>query len=488
MSVAERTRLRRSAFLRVVGALSAGIMNVRAFGSLSARAADAEEVHYTLTAEPFELAPLRGAEFPGLAYNGAIPGPVLRVRQGQRLRVTYVNRTGEPSTIHWHGFILPNGMDGVPDVTQSAVDDGATFTYAFAPGPTGTRWYHSHTPLQALKGLFGMILVEDPRDEHADLDVALVFHDIPRMNTVDEAMKGISRAPMVDPSGSPELLAMLPDDKMGDEVGYIAHCINGASYPRTKPITVQVGQKIRLRILNANLTQTRYVRLAGHSLRVTHSDGNALPQPVEVDVLRIGVAERYDAWFEVTKPGAWLLQGISADPMVFEQAVVIHTPGMEGATPLAARNLLTDVRVFSYEFAGGLLPAGAHLPAEPLDVKKAYILGGGEYGSDRWTMNGKIYPNTEKVIVRSGNRVELRFTNKSDMHHPMHLHGHNFEVVEIGGRILRSPLSKDTALVDPNGGTMTWRFTADSPAGRWLLHCHNDIHMMDGLMTEVAYE
>jgi len=463
-------------------------MSVNVVGRLSARAADADTVRYTLTAEPFAFAPLQGTEFAALAYNGSIPGPVLRVRDGQNLRVNFVNRTHEASTIHWHGFVLPNAMDGVPDVTQPAVGDDQTFTYAFTPGPTGTRWYHSHTPLQALKGLFGMIVVEDPRDEHADVDLSIVFHDVPRMSTIDEAMKGVSRAPMVDPPGSPELLAMAPDDKMGDEVGYIAHCINGASYPKTKPIAVQVGQKVRLRILNANLTQTRYVRLAGHALRLTHADGNLLPQPLEVDILRIGVAERYDAWFEVTKPGAWLLQGISADPMVFEQAVVIHTPGLEGATPLAARNSLSDARVFSYELASGLLSGGSHLPAEQIDVKKAYVLGGGDYGSDRWTMNGKIYPDTEKIVVRSGNRIEVRFTNKSDMHHPMHLHGHNFDVVEIDGRILRSPISKDTALVNPNGGTMTWRFTADSPAGRWLLHCHNDIHMMDGLMTEVVYE
>jgi multicopper oxidase len=480
--------MRRSRFLEGIAALSAGAMSVRVLGPLSARAEDMETLEYTLTAAPLRFTPFPGVAFPGLAYNGGIPGPLLRVRQGQRLRVTYVNRTGEPSTIHWHGMILPNAMDGVPDLTQAAVADGATFLYTFAASPTGTRWYHSHTPLQTFKGLFGMIVVDDPRDEPADQDLALIFHDVPKMSSVDAAMKGTSSAPMVDPSGSPELLAMSADDKMGDEVAYVAHCINGACYPQTKPIVVKIGHRVRLRILNANPTQTRYVRLAGQTLRVTHSDGNPLPRPLEVDVLRIGVAERYDAWFEVTKPGAWLLQAVSADSMAFEQAVVIQTPGMEGATPLAVQNTLEGARVFSYELAGGMLASGEPPRAERINTRKTYVLDGGKFGSDRWTMNGEIYPNTERLAVRRGDRVEVSFTNKTDMHHPMHLHGHTFEIVEMNGRALRLPLAKDTSLVDPNGGKMTWRFAADSPPGRWLLHCHNDIHMMDGLMTEVVYQ
>src|SRR5579872_198246 len=480
-------RMNRKRFLFGSTALTAVGMSVRALPPMAARAADRDALDVTLTAAPFTFAPFAGVSFAGLAYNGTIPGPVLRVRLGQRLRARYVNHTGEPSTIHWHGMILPNAMDGVPDVTQTAVPNGGEFLYEFTPGPTGTRWYHSHARMQQLRGLFGMIVVEDPRDDRADQDIALVFHDVPKMRSVHAAMAGTSTAPMIDPMGAPELLAMSPDDKMGDEVAYAAHCINGASYPKTPPIVVQVGQKIRLRILNANPTQTRYIRLAGHTLRVTHSDGNALPQPVDVEVLRVGVAERYDAWFEVTKPGAWLLQGLSADPMVFEQAVVIHTPDAQGKTPLGSPSSLIGLRYFTYELAGGAEAAGSRPRAERIDLTQAYELGGGELGSDRWTMNVKVWPNTEKIAARRGDRIEVRFTNKTDMHHPMHLHGHVFEIVEINGRALRYPLPKDVSLVDPKGGTMTWRFTADSPAGRWVFHCHNDIHMMDGMMTEVVY-
>jgi FtsP/CotA-like multicopper oxidase with cupredoxin domain len=289
---------------------------------------------------------------------------------------------------------------------------------------------------------------------------------------------------MVDPLGSPELLGMRADDKMSDEIAYSAHCINGASYPRTAPLKVKVGQRVRLRILNANLSQTRYVRLAGHRLRVTHADGNPLSQPLEVDALRIGVAERYDAWFEVTRAGAWLLQGLSSDPLAFEQATVVYTEGMDHATPLGVGQSLDGVDYFTYEKAAGVSAAGYDKAAR---IRKSYVLNGGAYGSSKWTIDKKTWPDTPKIFVDRGDRVLVSFKNKADMEHPMHLHGHTFEIVEIGGKALARPLAKDMALVPANGGTLTWRFDATSPPGRWLLHCHNDIHMTDGMMTEVVY-
>ena len=450
--------------------------------------ATADVVEYDLTAAPLAFAPVSGVRFAGLAYNGSIPGPVLRVVHGQRLRVTYRNRTGQPTTVHWHGMILPNAMDGVAGVTQPAVGDGESFVYDYTPGPPGTRWYHDHAmsgSMALMRGLFGMIVVEDPRDEKAGAEFAIVLHDVPSMDSAMAAMDGRSDAPMVDPPHSPESLAMRPDDRMGDEVAYVAHCINGASYPRTAPLRVRVGQRVRLRILNANPTQTRYVRLAGHRLHVTHADGNPLVRPLDVDALRVGVGERYDAWFEVGAPGAWLLQAISTDPLAFEQSAVVLTPGMERVSPAGVSDSLAGVDFFTYEKAGGIAAGAVRLA--PAQLERQMVLEGGTYGSSRWTINGKVWPNTENLLVSRGDLVTVRFTNKTDMHHPMHLHGHTFRIVEINGKQLVRPLAKDISLVDPYGGTLTWQFTATSPAGRWLLHCHNDVHMMDGMMTEVVY-
>lgn len=434
---------------------------------------------------PYSPAP--GINVNAIAYNGSIPGPLLRIRHGQRLHVEYVNHSSLQTSVHWHGMILPNAMDGVPGVTQPPVEPGGRFVYEYAPNPPGTRWYHDHAKdMGILRGLFGMIVVEDPRDEHADVECAIVFHDVPDFATVRAALAGTSHAPMIDPMGSPEMMEMKPNDKMGDEVRYLAHCINGAVYPKTKTLKVNIGDRVRLRILNASATQTRYVRLAGHRLEVTHADGNPLLVPVSFDALRIGVAERYDVWFEVTKSGAWLLQGLSSDPLAFQQAMVVYTEGMENAAPVSSPQSLEGIEVLSYEkLAGGY---GADDSVRAATVRADFTLGGGKWGSDRWTMNGQTWPNVPKIHVRHGERVRVHFKNTTDMDHPMHLHGHVLTVAEIDEKPLVNPIAKDVSLVRADGGTLTWIFDANAYPGRWLLHCHNEIHMMDGMMTEVDYD
>ena len=469
--------MRRAAFLRASG----GAMAVAALAPLATRALASDVVDYTLTAAPLRFTPAPGAAFAGTAFNGTIPGPVLRLTHGQQLRAKFVNLSGAPATIHWHGMILPNKMDGVEGVTQAAVPHGGSFEYAFAPDPSGTRWYHDHISGGLANGLFGLIIVEDPKDEPADKDFALVFHDVPKPGTMQSAMMGVSNAPMTDPIGSPEMQQMRPSDKMGDEVGYVAHCINGASYPAGKSLSVKTGDRVRFRILNANPTQTRYVRLAGHRLTVTHLDGNRVAQPLTVDALRVGAGERFDAYAEITKPGAYLLQGLSSDPLAYQQAVVLHTEGMENATPLSSPQSLEGVDYFTYEKAAGLSAAA------PEHARFHYTIGGGKYGSSAWTLNGKVYPHTERMRVHRGEMVSIHFLNQTDMDHPLHLHGHVPKLVEVDGKSLARPLAKDTTLIRANGGTVTWRFAADSPPGRWLLHCHNEIHMMDGMMTELVY-
>ena len=462
-------------------------MSTLALAKLSQRALASDIVSYRLVATPMRYSPAPGVVVANaIGYNGQIPGPVLRVRYGQRVHVEYVNNSPLETTVHWHGMVLPNAMDGVANVTQPPVMQGGRFVYEYAPNPPGTRWYHDHAGKMAiLHGLFGMFIVEDPRDEPADVEFAVIFHDVQDMRSVRAAMMGTSHAPMIDPAGSPEMLQMKPDDKMGDEVDYLAHCINGATYPNTKRLKVNVGDRVRLRILNASATQTRYVRLAQHRLRVTHADGNPVPVPMEFDALRIGVAERYDAWFEVRKPGAWLLQGLSSDPLAFQQAMVVYTPGMENAAPLSSSQSLDGVDYLTYQkLATGYTAA---VDEGGITIRKDYTLGGGAWNSPRWTLNGATWPNTAKIAVRRGDRLRVHFKNTTDMDHPMHLHGHVFRVVEIDGKPLARPLDKDVSLVRANGGTLTWIFDANAFPGRWLLHCHNEIHMMDGMMTEVDY-
>ncbi|HET9106528.1 MAG TPA: multicopper oxidase family protein [Steroidobacteraceae bacterium] len=522
----------RREFLQSALTLGAGAMSWMLVPKLSAREAAREQVDVTLVGRPYRFAADTGADFDGLAYNGRVPGQLLRVRYGQRLRARYLNRTGGPSTVHWHGMILPNAMDGVPDVTQKPVPNGGEFIYTFKPDPPGFRWYHSHVGDQIALGLFGPFLIEDPGEARADVEVVLVLHDVPRMSSLRAALAGRSNAAMDVPPGvggmagmsgqgassmhgmsgmqgtgamkdmsgmgdmsaMPGMGAMARGRAMGDEVAYLSHCLSGAAYPHTRPLTVRVGQTVRLRILNASPTLTHYVRLGGHQLRITHSDGNPLPRAVTVDALRIGVGERYDAWFEVTKPGAWLLQSLMADVDDRRQAVLIRTPDAADREPELPPSSLRAAKCFDYLLAGGEHAGGvpARMSAGTADargrrqVSVDLTLGGGEPGTWRWTIDGKIWPHTPKVQVRAGDQVLIRFRNPNDMDHPMHLHGHIFELVELSGRRLENPLRKDTALV-PAHGSAAWRFIADAPPGRWLLHCHNLVHMMDGMVTEVDY-
>jgi FtsP/CotA-like multicopper oxidase with cupredoxin domain len=472
--------MKRRTFLRAGG----GMLAVTSIPSLARRALASDVVDVELRSSPVAFSPSLGLHFSGLAYNGTIPGPLLRVVHGQRIRVRYVSDVNVPTSIHWHGMLLPNAMDGAAGVTQAAVRRGGSFVYDFAPGPPGTRWYHDHAfSLASARGLFGMFVVDDPNDEQPDREFALVFHDVPKWNSMEAAMRGVSAAPMSDPMGSGQSMQMM-QARMGDEVAYAAHCINGATYPNGKKLAVSLGDRVRLRLLNASPTQTRYIRLAGHELVVTHADGNPLAQAVTVDALRIGAGERFDAFFEVRQAGAFLLQGVSNDPLASQQAVMVYTEGMENAPAQTGPQMLDGLRVFSYEAAGGV---GAQTkPA--MEARPTYdlALAGGGWGNPRWTIEGKIWPNTPKLRVRHGEVVTVRFRNTSTMDHPMHLHGHIFMLTEVNEMPLLRPLAKDGSLVAANG-TATWRFTADSSPGRWLLHCHNEIHMNDGMMTEVVY-
>ena len=486
----------RSTFLRT----TAGATFVTALSPMTRRALATDVVEYQLVSTPVTFSPAPGVQFAGMAYNGSIPGPLLRVMYGQRVRVRYVSNVTLPTSVHWHGMILPNAMDGVATITQPPVLEGGEFTYEFMPNPAGTRWYHDHAfHMGIMRGLFGMFIVDDPKDEPVDREFALVFHDVPDWRTVEAALGGVSTAPMITLAGSPEAMEMMrsmpmspmpmhgmdASGSMGDEIAYLAHCVNGATYPRTPRLAVKVGDRVRLRILNASPTQTRYVRLAEHRLTVTHSDGNRLTQPIDVDALRIGVAERYDALFEVGKPGAFLLQGLTGDSLASQQAAVLYTEGMELAAPASSPQSLEGIDYFTYEKAGGV--SASPLAEPPGSRRFDFMLGGGSWGSNRWTINNAIWPSTPKIEVHRGDQITVAFKNMTDMDHPMHLHGHVFSLVEAGGSWLARPLAKDVSLVPANGGTATWRFTADSPTGRWLLHCHNDIHMMDGMMTEVRY-
>ncbi|HEY2473301.1 MAG TPA: multicopper oxidase family protein [Candidatus Cybelea sp.] len=476
--------MRRLSFLSVAG----GALAAASLPRLSERALALDSLDVVIKSAPAPSSLIRAGRGTQpyeqlLAFNGSIPGPLLRVVHGQRIRVSYASLVDVPTSIHWHGMILPNDMDGVAGLTQPAIRKGETYVYSFTPGPPGTRWYHDHGFGFAFsRGLFGMFVVEDPNDEPADREFALIFHETPRPGAIEAARRGVSTAAMNEPMGSGEM-QQPSSGAMGDEVAYAAYLVNGAAFPYGQRLAVAVGDRVRLRLLNASATATRYIALTGHELAVTHADGNPLARPVTVDVLRLGAGERYDALAQIRVPGAFLIQAVSSDPLQAAQAVLIYTEGMENAPPQPAATMLDGLRVFSYELAGGAPSAQTGAASAPL---YDFTLDGGGFGKGRWTIDGKVWPKTPKLHVRRDQLVTVRFRNTSDMDHPMHLHGHVFSLTDINGKPLQRPLAKDVVLV-PAGGSTTLSFLADSPPGRWLLHCHNEVHMIDGMMMEIVY-
>ena len=275
-------------------------------GSSSAAASPAE---YDLEAAPLEVN-LGGGGISTWGYSGGLPGPEIRLKEGDTLRATVLNNLPEGTSIHWHGVPLPNEMDGVPDVTQPPVKPGESFTYEFVASAPGTYTYHSHSGLQIDRGLYGPLIVE-PAEETLSYDREFVL----MLDDWLDGMPGTPEDTMKDlKSGGSAMGGM---EGMGVEGGdtpaetppdvvYPLYLINGTPAEEPEEFGVRQGEKVRLRLINPSGASIYRVAIAGHRMTVTHTDGQPV-EPVEADVIRIGMGERYDVLVETNNPGIWQL-------------------------------------------------------------------------------------------------------------------------------------------------------------------------------------
>jgi FtsP/CotA-like multicopper oxidase with cupredoxin domain len=265
----------------------------------------------------------------------------------------------------------------------------------------------------------------------------------------------------------------------GQTPAYDTMTINGKAYPATAPITVRKGERVRLRLINASADHTHVIRLAGHRLQVTHTDGNPLVQPVAMDAVPLAPSERYDVLFVADRPGAWFLSCAEpGHPAAGEQVLVVYE-GHEGRRPDPPIEGVSGLDLWQYGLGRGrdVLPR-----AWGQERTFELLLSGGMMGSDVWTINGKQYPRTDPLRVRKGDRVRVRFENHSMEAHPMHLHGQSFRVLAVGGARYREPIVKDSVDVDAHMGSVVLEFTAHNP-GDWFFHCHKPMHMEGGMIT-----
>jgi len=402
-----------------------------------------------------------------IAYNGSVPGPLLRMKEGQPVTIEVFNDTGDAEIVHWHGLQIPSALDGSMEEGTPMIPARASARYTFTPKPSGTRWYHTHVAAgRNLKratytGQFGFLYIE-PRGEPGNYD--------------QEVFLALKEWDPYFSSGGEQ------DDSL--DVAYKLFSVNDRALGHGEPIRVKQGQRVLLRILNASATITRKIAAAGHQFRIVALDGNPVAVPKEVRALELGPAERIDAIVEMNNPGVWILG--AADDRDREQGlgIVIEYAGQSGeARWLPAGDEEWDYKVFGN--AGKVdsedAPPQGQPERVPLVFEKKFA---GHHWVDKWTINGKSFPKTDPIRVKANGRYRLVFDNRSDEAHPVHLHRHTFELAKIAG-VPTSGVYKDVVVVAAKSQTEV-NLIANNP-GLTLFHCHQQMHMDYGFMALMEY-
>jgi FtsP/CotA-like multicopper oxidase with cupredoxin domain len=407
-------------------------------------------------------------------YGESVPGPVLRTTAGDLLRVEVDNRLPTETSVHWHGVALSNDMDGVPGITQDPIETSGTFTYEFTTPDPGTYFFHPHTGVQLDRGLYGVLVVDDPAEPGR--------YDQEWVVVLDDWIDGTGQTPDDVLRGLVSMSGMGHGDMMGEsmhsavlggagDVDYPLYLINGRT--AEAPITLEgkPGQRARIRIVNAGSDTAFRLALGGHRLTVTHSDGFPV-EPTTTDALLIGMGERYDVTVDLAD-GVFPLVAAAEGKTGAGCAVVRTSRGAVPRGNLAIRELNRRLILGSDLAAAESVRLVDRAVDRRLDVVVA-----GQMMPYQWTINGQRFPDNNPLDLTPGERVRLRLRNRSMMFHPMHLHGHTFGLVEGGAR-------KDTVIVRPMQ-SLEVDVEGDNP-GQWALHCHNIYHAEAGMMTVLSY-
>jgi FtsP/CotA-like multicopper oxidase with cupredoxin domain len=452
---------------------------------LSARVhAAADIVEHRLVASPSRV-PLVGQPHPDTAvwaYSGQVPGPTLRLRQGQRLRVLLENRLAEETTIHWHGIRVPNAMDGVPHLTQKPVAPGETFVYEFTVPDAGTYWYHPHQRSfeQVDRGLSGALIVDEPEPPAVDRDIVWVLDDW-RLNR---------DASITDDFGN------FMDVSMAGRLGNTV-TINGRLPDR---FAVRAGERVRLRIINAANARIFGLQFTGHQPRVIALDGQPVePHALEHDRLDLGPAQRADLILDCDgRPGQafavvdsfYWQQRYKLVDIVYSEDTPLRTAAREPvrlpANPLSEPDLDQAQRheiVFGGGMMGGGMMSGGMMGGMMGRGMMRDGMMGGADGRGIWTINGESATgHLHKPLLTLEREKSYVFAMHNDtaFHHPIHLHGHVFRVISRQGRPTRRREWLDTVLTAPNE-RVEIAFVADNP-GDWMIHCHILEHQAGGMM------
>ncbi|GAA4045539.1 copper resistance system multicopper oxidase [Erythrobacter jejuensis] len=516
----------------------------------------------TYTGEDINLA-IAGAHYAtggrsghAIAVDGMIPGPLIKLREGQDVRLNVTNNLDEDSSIHWHGLLLPFQFDGVPGVSFPGIKPGETFTYEFPIRQAGTYWWHSHSGLQEQMGHYGPLVIEakDGSDDRFDRDYIVLLseftpihpHAIMRKLKVGEHYfnNSMMTATEGDMSGGERRMwsgmRMNPRDIADVSAPAYTYLINGHGPADDLEYLFTPGEKVRLRIINGSAMTFFNMRIPRVPMTVIQADGQDV-EDVEVDELQIGVAETYDV--VVTPPdGSHALVAEAMDrsgmgiasltshkghkavaPSLREVPTLtmadMGMAGMEGMDhgsggmdhSMRDKNLVpSDVEVGPgvdmiapmpvdrMDFPGLGLDTVDHRVLRYTDLRskamnphrmpertiQIHLTGNME--RYMWSFDGKNFTSVTDDPIRFGfdERVRVKLVNDTMMAHPIHLHGHFFELVNGDNPHDMHQPRKHTVIVQP-GSSATFDLTADEP-GDWAFHCHLLYHMHAGMMQVVT--
>jgi len=440
-----------------------GLPRAAAAGSDRAAAIEARPGKVQLAPEGFPATEIWG-------YDGAMPGPELRLRQGERLRRDFLNNLPQSSSIHWHGIRIDNAMDGAAGLTQDPVEPGTRFAYDFVAPDAGTYWYHAHmrSVEQVGRGLYGALIVEEADAPDVDREEVLILDDW-----------------MLNPETAqiePTLDSSHDRSHGGQQGNYVATNGQGAL-----TIDVKRGERLRLRLINAANSRIFALGLLGLKGWTLALDGMPLPAPEPLDeVLVLGPGQRAD-----------LVVDVVADEG--EEAHLVRYERREGLSQVAFRVAGAAVRAERGTPAALPPNPGMEPPALADAVQARLNMEGGAMGSLQaaildgkrtsfrdmvsrnqfWSFNGRVgMPEEPLVAVERGQSVRLSVGNDTAFAHAMHLHGMHFR--EVAGDAATGPL-RDTLMIMP-GETRDIAFVADNP-GDWLFHCHMLAHAASGMTT-----
>jgi len=444
-----------------------------------ARVASIKE--FQLTPKPARVS-LVGPQHPETAvwaYNGSIPGPEIRVRQGDRLRVTVENGLAEETTLHCHGIRLPNAMDGVPHLTQAPIAPGTSFVYAFDVPDAGTYWYHPHVNSagQVGRGLSGALIIEEQTPIRVDRDVVWVLSD---WRLLPDAQISNDFRNMHD---------MSHNGRVGNTV-----TVNGRI---AETFDVRREERIRLRLINAANARIFGLTFTGHKPRVVAYDGQPVEphEPAEGRIV-LGTAMRIDVILDMTgKPGDRfqvidnfyrgleyrLLELVYGDQELREQFLneSIALPANTLPEPDANKAERHEI-VFNGGMMGGMMMGERGMGMNMMDMMAMMRSG------KIWFINGQAHlghVHEPMLTLQRGRSYVLAMINETAWWHPMHLHGHAFRVISRNGKPTRYREWQDTVLIAPREKVEV-AFVADNP-GNWMFHCHILEHQESGMMGAI---